>query len=140
MTNLMIFEESKGLTAFECAQKCLESDYCAGIHLRYNYYCVFLKYENGGTWNEADFYHRSKLFISAFNRRNYFILFYFFALIHTDTFIGSTDLCITLIIIMKNNNIKLPTILMVHKAKYKFQSIATPRTSKKIEVHVWSCA
>lgn len=62
MTNLMIFEESKGLTAFECAQKCLESDYCAGIHLRYNY-CVFLKYENGGTWNEADFYHRSKLFI-----------------------------------------------------------------------------
>lgn len=85
--------ESSDLTALECAQKCLESDYCAGIHLRNNY-CLFLKYENGGTWNEADFYHRSKFFISAFNRRNYFNLF--FALIHTDTFIGSTDLCITL--------------------------------------------
>lgn len=121
----MIFEGSDGLTAFECAQKCLESDYCAGINLRYNY-CLFLKYENGGTWNEADFYHRSKFFISAFNRRTYFILFFGFDthrhFYWLNRFVHNT------IIIMKNNNIKLPTILMVHKAKYKFQSIATPRT------------
>lgn len=122
--------ESSDLTALECAQKCLESDYCAGIHLnlRYNY-CLFLKYENGGTWNEADFYHRSKFFISAFNRRDYFILFFCFDthrhFYWLNRFVHNT------IIIMKNNNIKLPTILLVHKAKYKFQSIATPRTSKK---------
>lgn len=128
MTNLVRFQRSEGLTDLECAQKCLESDYCAGIHLRYNY-CLFLKYENGGTWNEADFYHRSKFFISAFNRRNYFILFFCFDthrhFYWLNRFVHNT------IIIMKNNNIKLPTILMVHKAKYKFQSIATPRTSKK---------
>lgn len=89
----MGFERSD-LTALECAQKCLESDYCAGIHLRYNYNCLFLKYENGGTWNEADFYHRSKFSFQL--SIDVIILFYFFALIHTDTFIGSTDLCITL--------------------------------------------
>lgn len=125
----MGFEKSD-LTALECAQKCLESDYCAGIHLnlRYNY-CLFLKYENGGTWNEADFYHRSKFSFQL--SIDVIILFYFFCFDTHRHFYWLNRFVHNTIIIMKNNNIKLPTILLVHKAKYKFQSIATPRTSKK---------